>query len=192
MRPEGERLIDALVSVVAETGFEAASVETIAERAESTLTGFHRHFADKEDGCDCAIAELCDRFDRHLLPIYLRPEPWRRRIRAAAMAAAGYLGEHPDQVAFVIGERARRGRLLQAEPSLQLHLAEVDSVRWELSEPEKVPTSAAEFSVGSFLELAIRAHSEGTIDRLGGAVPELLYSIYDVYLGSEVAEEELD
>ncbi|HEU4463098.1 MAG TPA: TetR/AcrR family transcriptional regulator [Solirubrobacterales bacterium] len=184
--------MDALVAVVAEKGFESASLEAVAERAESTLAGFHRHFGDKEDGCARAVGELCDRFDRHLLPVYLRPEPWRLRIRAAALTAAAYLSEHPEQVAFAIGEHARRGRLPQAEPSLGLHLEEIDAVRSELPEPGAPPPSAAEFCVGTFLELVIRNHRQGSIDGLEAAVPGLLYVVYDVYLGAEVAEEEMD
>jgi AcrR family transcriptional regulator len=192
MRPERERLIDALVALVAEVGFEAASVEAVAERAETTLAAFHRHLGDKEEGCARALRELCDRFDRHLLPVYLRPDPWRQRVRAAALAAAGYIREHPEQVAFAIAERSRRGHLPEAEPSLRLHLAEVDSVRWELPEPETVPATAAEFSVGSFLESVVRIHGEGSFDRLEAALADLLYSVYGIYLGREAAEQELN
>lgn len=138
-----------------------------------------------------AFEDVCDRFDRHLLPIWMRPEPWRLRIRAAAVAAARYCREHEDEVGFVIAERFRRGHLPLGERSLRLHIEEVDSVRWELPDPDAVSSATAEFAVGSFIELVIKRQAEGSLGALEADVPDLLYKVYEAYLGSEVAAEEL-
>jgi AcrR family transcriptional regulator len=185
------RVIDATIDLVVGHGYEALTLERIVERARTTFAELNRHFADEDDCCQGAFEEVCARFDRQLLPIYLRPDPWRERMRAAAYAAVRYCSDHEDEVRFAIAEQLRHPRAGAGERTLRLHLEQVDSVRWKLPDPEAIPATAAEFAIGCFIELLLRSHAEGDFGRLRGGIQELLYSVTDVYLGSEAAEEEL-
>ena len=166
METAPERIVDAAIALVAEGGYD-------------------------EDLCRRAFAEVCERFDRHLLPLYLSPRPWRERMRAVAYAAARYCREHPEEIEFGIAEVSRDPRSPLGERSLRLHIGEIDSVRRELADPDRVPKTAGEFVVGAFLALVMRCHAAGSYEEMEAGVPELLYRGNELYLGIEVAEEEL-
>ncbi len=186
-----ERLIAAVVPLALAEGYEEVTVAAIAAGAGTPATEFSHHFSSPEDCRRAAFDAVCDRFDRHLLPIYLRPEPWRLRIHAAAHATVHFCRDHEEQVMFAIGERLRHRPTVQGERSLSLHLQEIDSARLEAPEPELVPASAAEFAVGCFLELAVRSHASGDFRQLEQSLPALLYSVTEAFFGPAVAEEEL-
>ncbi|MGN6816030.1 MAG: TetR/AcrR family transcriptional regulator [Solirubrobacterales bacterium] len=191
MPPARERIIDAAIARVAMDGYEGATVERIIAAAEATPAEFWRSFRSKEHLCKQAFEEICERFDRHLLPIYMNPQPWRYRMRAVAYAATRYCCEHPVEIDFGIVEVSRDPHSPLGERSLRLHLGEIDSVRSEVPDPDKAPSSAAELVVGSFLQLVMRSHAAGSYDGMEAAAPELLYRANELYLGIEAAEEEL-
>jgi AcrR family transcriptional regulator len=191
VEPVRDRILAAAISLVVEEGYEEATVAAIAARAGSTGSEFDECFSSVEDCCRDAFDAVCDRFDCHLLPIYLRPEPWRKRMRAAALAAVDFCRAHEEQVRFAIGEQLRHPHHVQGEQSLQLHLGEIDAVRHELAGDRQVPASAAEFAVGCFLEGAIKCHANGDMAQLEQWLPDLMYVVTDAFFGSAAAEEEL-
>lgn len=191
MPPPRERLIAAVVSLTVAGGYEDVAVGAIVAEAGTTADEFARHFASADE-CRCAAFDsICDHFDRHLLPIYLRPDPWRLRMREAARAVIDFCRDHEDQVRFAISEQLRHRHLAQGERSLRLHLQEIDSARLEAAEPTFTPSAAAEFAVGCFLELAIKCHASGDFRQLEQSLPALLYSVTEAFFGSRAAEEEL-
>ena len=191
MEPARDRLIAAAISLVAERGCEQVTAGTIAARAGLTTGEFGRHFSSADDCLRGAFEAVCDRFDRQLLPIYLRPAPWRERMRAAARATVDFCRDHEEQVSFAIGEKLRHPSHAQGERSLRLHLEEIESGRQELPAAERVPASATEFAVGCFLERAKTCHSRGELAQLERWLPDLMYSVTDAFLGPVVAEEEM-
>jgi AcrR family transcriptional regulator len=191
MEPVRERLVSAAVSLVSETGHESVTVAAIAARAETTTSEFGRHFSSADDCCRGAFDTVCDRFDRHLLPIYLRPEPWRTRMRAAARAAIDFCRTHEEEVRFAVEEQLRGPSRPQGERSLRLHLGQIDSVRSETEDPAQIRRSAAEFVVGCFLERVLRCHAGGELAGLERSLPDLMYALVEAFLGPAAAEEEL-
>lgn len=191
MRSSRERLIAAVVPLVVAEGYEEVAVTAIVARAGTTTTEFSLHFSSAEDCRQAAFDSICDSFDCHLLPIYLRPDSWRLRFRAAAFAAVDFCRDNEEEVRFAIGERLRCRHLVHGERSLRLHLQEIDSARLEAPEPELVPSSAAEFTVGCFLELAVRCHATGDFGQLERSLPALLYRVTEAFFGPAAAEEEL-
>lgn len=187
-----ERLIAAVVYLVGAEGYEDVSVAAIAARAGTTTDEFARHFAGAEDCRRAAFDSVCDRFDCHLLPIYVRPEPWRPRMRAAAHAAVHFCRDYEELVRFAIGERLRHRHLALGERSLRLHLGEIASARLETPGPAHTPASAAEFAVGCFLELAVKCHASGDFRQLEQSLPALLYSVTEAFFGPVAADEELE
>ena len=191
MDPARDRLIAAAISLVADAGYEQVTAGAIEARAGLTAGEFGRHFSSADDCLRGAFDAVCDRFDRQLLPIYLRPAPWLERMRAAARATVDFCREHEEQVSFAIGEKLRHPSHAQGERSLRLHLEEIESARRELPEPERVHASAAEFAVGCFLERAKTCHSSGELAQLERWLPDLMYTVTDAFLGPAAAEEEM-
>lgn len=185
------RVLDATIATVASHGFQATTTELIAEQAGVGVGDVVRGVGDRDVCCMRAFEAVCEQVDCLLLPIYLRPEPWRQRISAAAITAARYCRDHEERVRFAIDERFRRGRMPLGERSLRLHLRQVDSFRHEVAEPERIPVAAAELAVGSFLETLVSLRNEERLADFELAVPGLLYNTFRLYLGVEAAEDVL-
>jgi hypothetical protein len=162
-----------------------------SERIVAAATALVAEGGYDEELCRQAFAVVCDRFDRHLLPLYLSPQPWRPRMRAVAYAAARYCREHPAEIDFGIAAVSRNPRAPLGERSLRLHIGEIDSVRREMADPDRAPKAAAEFVVGAFLELVMRSHAAGSYEEMEAGVPQLVYRANELYIGVEAAEEEL-
>lgn len=187
-RPElPQRIIEATIAAVGSHGFEATTTDLIAQRVGASVDAVIRSVGDKDSCCMRAFDAVCEEVDCLLLPIYLRPEPWQERISAAAIAAARYCREHEERVRFAIEERFRRGRTPLGEASLRLHLEQVDSIRLEVAEPERIPVAAAELAIGSFIETLVSMHTENRVADFELAVPGLLYNTFRLYLGLEAA-----
>ena len=181
-------VVEATIAVVTLHGYERATTQLIAKRAEIPAAEVARRFGDMDSCCLRAFDAVCEQLDCLLLPIYLRPEPWEDRIPAAVIAVARFCREHEDRVRFAIEERLRRGHVPMGESSLRLHLRQVDAIRHEVAEPDRIPAAAAELAIGSFLEALVRRHAEGSIGDLELEVPSLLYNIFRLYRGLEAAE----
>lgn len=181
------RIIEATIAAVASHGFESTTTDLIARRAGVGVDVVIRSFGDKDCCCLRAFDAVCEEVDCLLLPIYLRPEPWQERITAAAIAAARYCREYEERVRFAVAERFRRGRTPLGEASLRLHLDQVDSIRHEVADPERIPVAAAELAVGSFIEALLSLHTDDRLADFELAVPGLLHNTFRLYLGLEAA-----
>jgi AcrR family transcriptional regulator len=184
-------LLDSSIDLVVRKNPERVTAQLIAASAGVSRGEFECHFSNGDECLQTAFEDICDRFDCHLLPIYLDDRSWRERMRAATYAAARYCLQHEDEVLFVLATRAQYGGLERAERSLHLHLAQVDSLRLDLEEGSALPLSAAELTVGSFLELVAGLGAQKRLRDLPRQVPGLLYNLFRMYLGAVAAEEEL-
>ena len=185
------QLLDSSIELVARKDPQRVTAQMIAANVGISRSEFEFHFSDGDECLQAAFEDICDRFDCHLLPIYLDGRPWRERMRAATYAAARYCLEHEDEVLFVLATRAQYGGLERVESSLHLHLAQVDSLRLDLEEGSDLPLSAAELTVGSFLEVVAGLGAQKRLQDLPRQVPGLLYNLFRMYLGAVAAEEEL-
>lgn len=181
------RLLEAAIATVSSLGYEAVGIEMIVESARVSRREFDRSFADKEDCCRCAFEEVCDHFDRYMLPVYARPLPAQAKVRAAAYACADYCREYAWRVRYGLQVRSRFGASDRAEQSLRFHLEQVDSLR-DVDAARRVPAFAADLCVGSLLELVVRLDTAGRLDQLNRSIPLLLFNTYGIYLGTGSAE----
>jgi len=191
--PARSRIADAMVDLVAEHGYEAASVQAVCKLAAVGRAEFDRLFADKED-CFLTLheeigAELCDRVNS----AYEGPASWHDRIWAAGWAAMRFLQEDPVRARFFVVEvngaggaaQARRDRLLQRFADL------IDAGRQELEDPGSVSRCTAEIVAGAIYGTILGKVEGGWVERGDEFLPELVYMAVMPYLGSQVAEDEL-
>lgn len=103
--------MDALLSVMAERGYEGASIQAIARRAALAPGLIHYHFANKQEILLEAIRQLTELFDRRYQALARRAATPRERLRAFidARLARGE-GASPDAVAawVTVGAEAVR------------------------------------------------------------------------------------
>jgi AcrR family transcriptional regulator len=197
-RPDPDPFVDpvsvALVSLIAERGYEAVEVEVIAERAGVTMEAFHRRFADKQ-AATVATIEACLRdFEWMVETVYASRADWREGLRACAWAIADHLEEHPDLVhVLMIDLLEAKNEMLRVlrEETLMYGARVIDRARAAAPEPEAVPAGAAAIAIGSIAQLLTHRLQKGEELAAHATVRQMIYLSMRPYLGEETAREEL-
>jgi AcrR family transcriptional regulator len=182
-----------MVDLVAEHGYEAASVQAVCERAGVGRADFDRRFADKEDCFLSLHDEIGADFCARARSAYEGATSWHDRIWAAGWAAMRFLQEDPERARFFVVEvngaggaaQARRDRILQSLADL------IDAGRRELEDPASVSRCTAEIVAGAIYGTILTKVEGGWIERGADFLPELVYMAVMPYLGSRAAEDEL-
>jgi AcrR family transcriptional regulator len=185
--------MDAMLDLTFEQGYEAVSVDEVAERAGGSREDFRAVFASKEA---CAIAVLEELENDSLQTIreaYDSEEKWPDSLRAAAYALAGWMDRNPKGVRFGMVDMLWAGELTRAhrDSSFRHYSALVDGGRAVAKDPESIPPFTAEATIGSINEMLGRRVQRGEADDPRAFIPELMYLAVLPYLGEEAARREL-
>jgi AcrR family transcriptional regulator len=191
--PHGDQIALALVAEVLERP-EGREVESVARRAGVTRTEFGRRFASFDECLVDTYERFIASFERAVGTAFNRHDDWRAAVRAAAFAAGDWMEASPELMEFgsagVLRTRNEMVRVRREEVAMfcaQL----IDQGRESAPDPSKVPEGASLLAVGSILNLLTQKLQEGSKVDLGEMVPEMLYLVVRVYLGEEIAREEL-
>lgn len=188
-----QRIVAALVALVAEQGYGATTVRQLLERAGVSRADFRRLFAGKQ-ACFLAVYdEIAESFAAAVFVAFEREGEWREGLRAAAYAAARWVGEHPREARYATVETMMAGEFAVArrEATLRRFVDLVDAGREQLEDPDSVSRAMAEGVVGGILGTLTRNMRRGARARPEDFVPELMFLAVRPYLGQEVAREEL-
>jgi len=181
-----ERLLAALVELVAEHGFGAARVNDVARRASVSSRTFYAIF-DSKEACFLAALEAILGHLRVLVEGAVdRGEPWPRQVVAALRAVVDFFAAEPEVARFclvggvsatpAISARLREA-VLAAVPYLREGRAE--------SKAAALAASTEDSLLGGVVFSASRAVLGG--EDLGSHLPEFVEFLLTPYLGLEEA-----
>jgi len=91
-----ERIFAALVDVVVEKGYQAMTLDDVAERAATSLSTFYSHFRTKRDAFLAAYDAGAARTYAAALPAYRRAPDWPHAVRAALEGMLTFLAREPQ------------------------------------------------------------------------------------------------
>lgn len=200
LRPRPERdpfedpIATAIVDLVVERGYAAATVEEAIERAGISRAEFDRRFTGKED-CVLKVYEaFIAHFENAVQDAFDAQPAWPASLRAAAYAASEWMAKHPNQMRFgaveVLAAESEMIRVRREEVA-QFCMGLVDAGRAVAPDPDAVPDSAPVMVIGSILQLLThRLEKDPEVDPVG-VTPELMYQAVRPYLGEEIARREL-
>src|SRR3954451_23499013 len=80
-RPARERLLEGMLLVSGERGYEQISVQDVIERASTSRATFYKHFEDKEDCFAQAYHEAAEWLYTRLSSLAQRQPSWREGLR---------------------------------------------------------------------------------------------------------------
>jgi AcrR family transcriptional regulator len=113
-RPTDDALLDAARAVFADCGFQQATMEAIAERANSTKPTLYAHFGDKEALYRALIAREAEAVSQWVTAAYETAGdlPMDRQVHVYVMAMFTYASAHPESFRMIfdaksIGDAAR-------------------------------------------------------------------------------------
>jgi AcrR family transcriptional regulator len=185
-----ERLLAAIVTVVAAQGYRAATVTSICKEASVSSKAFYTFFSDKEEAFAATFAALVAHVEE-LLAEAVAPHKgdWPGQIIAALTELVRFFSEERELARFCLLEPATatpriiacfRTALLRAVPFLELG-------RDEREGDDSLPSSTEESILGGLLSLVSRAVVSGS-PPLPELLPDLAEFALAPYVGSEQAQ----
>jgi len=182
-----------MLLTVGARGYEATTVQEVAERAGISRDQFHRRFASKQECFAAAYEEAAERLCEDVLQAGREAATWPLGLRAALAELLRAVADQPLLAkALLIEVRAARGAAWEAHQRVTERLiAAVDSGR---SQPEVLPSASAmtaSFMVGAVeesLALEIGAGRTAEVERL---LPDLSHLVVLNYFGEDEAWLEL-
>jgi AcrR family transcriptional regulator len=185
-----ERLLGALISVVAEHGYAASKVTEIADDASVSLRSFYENFADKE-ACFLAAYEALDAYIATIIDAAVEdaPDDWAERAAAAFAALIGFLSERPNFAriylveSFVVGDALAPARE-KAAGRLRGLLEPGRKVR---DSAPGLPEGIEEGLVGGIFTLLARRVLGGEAATLARYTPAVIDFTLSPFLGPETA-----
>lgn len=195
VRSEREQLLEAMVRVAAEKGYEAATVTEVIEVAGVSRATFYDNFEDKQACFLEAYDAVIDVLVAHVTSAFesAAGQPWPQRIAVGLGALVELLAAESDiaRMAMVevtaAGDDAReryRGALARFTPFLE-------EGRTYSGQGDELPADTARFAIGGATSMIFDEIRAGRGPELGRVLPDLVFAVLMPYLGPEAAEEEM-
>lgn len=182
-----------MLLTVGARGYEATTLQEVAERAGISRDQFHRRFGGKEECFAAAYEEAAERLCEDVLEAGRGAASWQLGLRAALAELLRAVADQPLLAkALLIEVRAARGEAWEAHQRIVERLtAAVDGARSQPGVLPSVSATTASFMVGAIeesLALEIGAGRAGGVERL---LPDLSHLIVLNYFGEDEAWLEL-
>jgi AcrR family transcriptional regulator len=186
-------LAAAVMEVLAERGYPAATVDQFFARAGLDPAEFEARPPDKADLVLRVFHAYIADFEAKVRSAYAAAPSWPDNLRAAAYEVTRWMRDHPAAAWFgMVGvlEAGEMGRVMR-EDVFRWCAQMIDDGRTASPHPESVPLGAPLLAVGAVAEILTR-QLQGTIiaDPIE-TVPKLMYGAVRPYLGEEAARREL-
>jgi AcrR family transcriptional regulator len=190
-RSQRERLLAAVVRVIANKGYEATTVADILVVAGVGRESFYELFEDKLECMRAAHVLLVDDLEAQVRGAYDAPGPWVDRVSAGLAAALEWFAADPDVGRFILIEMSSVGLLARERfrHDFTRFIQLLDS-GVERDGPSPDLPQAARIGVGGTLARVYEEIvSQRTAD-LPSLLPELTFELLVPFVGEDKARAE--
>jgi AcrR family transcriptional regulator len=193
VRPARERLLEAILIVSGERGYENIVVQDVIEAGRASRATFYKHFEDKDDCFVRAYHDAAEWIYRRLTGIAKRQPSWRDGLRASLAELLEFCAGQPALARALLVEVHAAGGLALAEHELLMERLSraIDGARREISSRQAPPPVTASFMVGA-IETLVRARlMSDEPETAPEMLPGLLHFVVMQFFGEDAAWEEL-
>jgi AcrR family transcriptional regulator len=192
------RLLLAMSEVLAEHGYEDASIGRVCKRAGVSRRTFYEIFHDRDECLLVAFDGAVERIAEPVLVAWDGSGSWRERIRGALSALLEQLDAEPAAARVCVVETLKGGPSVMERRARILGIL-VDAVergREEAKSGSEPPPLAGQGVVGGALSVLhtrlLEAPSEGPRPPLSDLAGALMAMVVHPYLGAAAARRELE
>jgi len=181
-----ERALRAFAVVVAERGYENATIEEIVKRASMSPTTFYANFGGKRDALLAAIDSAGAQVGTAILPAFRRTPDWPAAVRAAYGALFNFMASRPAMAHLLLVDVFAAGpeALARRDEAMRSLTRMVEDGRRRSPE---VPPLAVEAILGAVYSIAYRQAREGGAASLPALAPLCAYLTLAPFIGPEAA-----
>jgi AcrR family transcriptional regulator len=188
-----ERLLEAVLLVSSEVGYEQVTVKQVIERAKTSRATFYKNFKDREDCFVQAYREASEWLYRRVLGLAQRQPSWREGLRVGLAELLEFCANQPETAkALFLEAHAAGGEALAQHDLLMERLADViDGARGETGPRPSPPPTTSSFLVGAIETLISAKLANGEAKTAPEALPGILHFVVMQYYGEDAAWEEM-
>lgn len=193
-QPARERLLEAMLVVSGELGYEHVAVRHVIERANTSRATFYKHFDDRGDCFVQAQRDASEWLYRRLIDAARRRPTWREGLRAALAELLELCANQPAITKALLVESHGAGEraIAQRRDLMERFSRALDGARCELPSTSKTPPPVtSSFIVGAIDSLVSAKLIDGDPERAPEMLPGLLYFVVMQYFGESAAWEEM-
>jgi AcrR family transcriptional regulator len=184
---------EAILLVAGAQGYEAATLQEVASRANVTRAQFQRHFSGREECFAAAYEEAADDLVERLLEAGREAPAWRLGFRAALAELLRFVAEQPLLAkALLLEVRAARGEAWATHQRLVDRLVKaIDSAREQPGALRSASPMTAGFMIGAIEESIALEIGAGRAAEAEHLLPDLAHLVVLNYFGEDEAWLEL-
>ena len=188
-----ERLLEAMLLVSGEMGYERVSFQDVIERAKASRATFYKHFGDKEDCFVAAYREATDWLYQRLETVAKRQQSWKEGLRAALAELLEFCANQPAVARAIFVEAPAAGGDAMAQHDLLMERLSgaVDGARREIQSRQAPPPVTAAFMVGAIETLVRTKLMSDEPETAPELLPGILHFVVMQFYGEQAAWEEL-
>jgi AcrR family transcriptional regulator len=192
-RPPRERMLEAMLLVSGELGYERVAVKNVIERAKASRATFYKHFDGREDCFAQAHHDASEWLYRRLTGAAKRQPSWREGLRAGMSELLEFCANQPAiaKAVFVEVHAAGERPLAQRADLMERLSRALDSARREIPTRQAPPPVTSTFMVGAIDTLVCAKLMDGDAASVPEMLPGLLYFVVMQYFGEDAAWEEM-
>jgi AcrR family transcriptional regulator len=181
-----ERALRAFAVVVAERGYEKATIEEVVKRASMSPTTFYANFEGKRDALMAAIDSAGAQVAAAILPAFRRNPDWPAALRAAYGALFNFMASRPAMAHLLLVDVYAAGpeALARRDEAMRPLTQMIEEGRQRSPE---VPALSVEAIGGAVYSLAYRQAREGGAASLPALAPFCAYLTLAPFIGTEQA-----
>jgi AcrR family transcriptional regulator len=187
-RSQRERLLAAVVRVIAAQGYEATTVADILEEAGVGRESFYELFDGKRQCMLTAHGLLVDDLESKVKAAYTAPGPWEDRLRDGLAVALEWFASSPDIGRFTLVELSVIGpaSLDRFQADFNRFVKLVEEGRGEEAPGPDLPQAASLAVSGTLARVYEEVVRERTA-ALPSLLPELTFELLVPFVGEEAA-----
>jgi len=192
-RRSRERLLEAMLLVSGELGYERVSVQDVIERAKASRATFYKHFEDKEDCFASAYREASEWLYQRLEGVAKRQPSWKEGLRAALAELLEFCANQPaiSRALFVEALAAGGDAMAQHDLLMERLSHAIDGARREITSRQAPPPVTAAFMVGAIETLVRTKLMSDEPETAPELLPGILHFVVMQFYGEDAAWEEL-
>lgn len=192
-RPARQRLLEAILIVSGELGYDQVAVRHVIQRAKTSRATFYKHFEDREDCFAQAHRDAGEWLYQRLIGAARRQPTWREGLRGAMAELLEFCANRPAiaKALFVEVHAAGERALVQRRELMERFSRALDSARHEIPSRQAPPPVTATFIVGAIDTLVSAKLMDGDAERAPEMLPGLLHFVVMQYYGEDAAWEEM-
>jgi AcrR family transcriptional regulator len=191
--PKRQRILEGMLDVVGERGYDTASVRMVLDSTGLYRQAFYDNFADK-DACYLEALDLgIARMEAVAKAAAASENEWRGKLRAGLCALLEALETDPGLGrALVVEVHAAGPEALQRRSEAMKRVTDfIDSARRDSEGTESPPAIAAEGIVAGMHAVVHAKLAAGDDSGFRGLLPDFMYFAVLPYFGAEIADQEM-